>query len=106
MVRSPENFAFWLIPATKEQRFFSTLIGHLALRFEAPVFEAHLTLHGGDVSETTALDALRKVPARSSYELEVDAIEVSEQFTKTLFVRFRTSDELNQLRTTIGAALR
>ncbi len=75
------------------------------MRFEAPIFEPHLTLCGGLLHEQTARLVLAKLPARSTYELEVEAIEVAESFTKTLFIRFVCSDELNELHSALSEAL-
>ncbi|MDQ6911792.1 MAG: 2'-5' RNA ligase family protein [Verrucomicrobiota bacterium] len=105
MDASSPRLTFWLTPATQEQEFFASLIRELAVRFDAPIFKPHLTLCDGGLEEEAACEVLAKVPARPTYELEVGSIEVSARFTKTLFVRFRPSNELNHLRRSVGAAL-
>ncbi len=102
----PENIAFWLMPAAREQRFFATLIRNLALRFDAPIFEPHLTLHDGKLQASVAADALQKIPTQRSYQLQIKEIDFSEAFTRTLFVRFSPSDSLIELRDAIGETLR
>ncbi len=101
-----ERFAFWLEPASDEKTFLASLVRDLARRFDAPIFEPHLTLCGGALwDEQDALQVVRKLALRSTYELELDCIDVSERFTKTLFLRFRCSDKVNQLRQAIGETL-
>lgn len=97
--------SFWLVPASREQKFFDTVIRDVAVRYDAPIFEPHLTLCDGGSDEDAARQVLSHVQARASYALEIKSIEASARFTKTLFVRFRLSEELNQLRQSIGAAL-
>ena len=99
-----ERFAFWLEPAAEEKRFFASLIRDLAQRFDAPIFEPHLTLCGALSDHDHVLQLLRNVAARPRYELEIDSAQASEQFTKTLFVRLRSSMELHELRRAINRA--
>lgn len=97
--------SFWLVPAAHEQKFFDSVIRDLAVRFDAPIFESHLTLCDAGPDEDAARRVLSNVQARASYALEIESVEVSARFTKTLFVRFRLSDEVNQLRRPISEAL-
>jgi 2'-5' RNA ligase len=69
------------------------------------VFEPHITLHGGIINHDRTLHVLRKLPVASSYELEMEGIFSSPKFTKTLFIRYRLSDELRELRSAIAQAL-
>ena len=81
-----EMTAFWLMPAREERDYFASLIADLARRFDAPVFEPHVTLFGGQIAEAAAIDVLQQSAARAPIELEVERIEFSEKFTKTVFV--------------------
>jgi len=36
----------WLIPAETARSFFMSTIGELAARFDAPLFEPHVTIKG------------------------------------------------------------
>ncbi len=58
------------------------------------------------MNEDAARQVLAETPARTTYQLEIGSIEVSARFTKTLFVRFRPSEELDQLRRSVNEALR
>ena len=106
MDQTSQRLAFWLVPAAREQEFFDSLVLDLAIRFDAPIFEPHLTLCDGGLEEAAARKVLAEFPASPTYELDVGSIQVCARFTKTLFVRFRLSDELNQLRQSVGEALR
>lgn len=105
MATPKQPLAFWLVPAPRENAFFAKIIEELATRFDAPVFEPHLTLHGGDVDPRRAADALQEMPAATRYQLEIEGIHASGEYIKTLFVRFRPSAELYQLRAALGEIL-
>ena len=86
--------AFWLMPAPDEQAFFRSLIDLLALRFDAPRFEPHVTLFGSrDVDPARATAALGKLARVPPINLDIKRIDFSDKFTKTLFVQFRDSAE-------------
>ena len=99
-----ERLAFWLIPARREKAFFGKIIAELGARFDAPVFEPHLTLHGG-VDPQRAVDSLQKIPAAAKYQLEIEGIHASGEYIKTFFVRFRPSEKLQRLRAALGEML-
>jgi hypothetical protein len=97
--------AFWLVAAADERAFFSSLIDLLAVRFGAPRFEPHVTLLGGhDIDPERAAEALRKLPPIEPIELEIERIDFSDKFTKTLFVQFRQSSEAGALADAIREA--
>jgi hypothetical protein len=56
-----EITAFWLMPAAREREFFSGVIAELAARFDAPVFEPHVTLFGGEADERQVTATLDKI---------------------------------------------
>ena len=83
-----EIVAFWLMPAAAEREFFDGVIADLARRFDAPVFEPHVTLFAGKMEEAAAVKLMQHFKVRESVQLQIDEIEASEKFTKTLFVQF------------------
>lgn len=89
--------AFWLMPSAETADFFASLIRTLAVEQDAPVFDAHLTLYAGRIDEAAAIAALHVAPTSETYELVVEGIDHSGKFTKTVFVQFRASTELQQL---------
>ncbi len=100
-----EQVAFWLSPAAGAREFFEGLIKQLAERYDAPRFEPHLTLCGGDVPEARALDILRNLSIRESIALEITGIEFSEKYTKTLFVQFRSTPQADALSAELQKAI-
>ena len=79
--------AYWLIPSEAAHRFFQRIINDLARRYDAPVFEPHVTIY----VEADHVDAASRALARAVHEctritLNPTRIDQSEQFTKTLFV--------------------
>jgi 2'-5' RNA ligase len=90
--------AYWLIPAEPAYCCFQAIINDLASRYDAPVFEPHVTLHVGmdraDAAIRAVADAAHKC---TRIALNPSRIDQSEQFTKTLLVEFTMTAELRQL---------
>ena len=90
--------AYWLVPAEPTQSFFQGVINDLARRYDAPIFEPHVTVHVGlnraDVAESGISEA-----ARTCKLIKLKALEIghSSEFIKTLFVQFALNPELRQL---------
>ena len=98
--------AYWLIPAEPARSFFATMIGDLARRYDAPVFEPHMTVHVGfDLVE--AEEVITKV-ARSCRLVQAEVLKVrqSPEFIKTFFVEFALNSKLRQLKERICDAAR
>jgi len=90
---------YWLVPAEPMRRFSVSTIEALAARFDAPVFEPHVTIYVTRNGAADPVKVLGSVLANSQpYRLSVRDIQSSEQFTKTLFVQFESTPSLVQLR--------
>ncbi|PYJ25049.1 MAG: hypothetical protein DME91_05935 [Verrucomicrobia bacterium] len=89
---------YWLIPAKPAYSFFQNLINDLARRYDAPVFEPHMTIHVGLHRFDVAEKAIAKAAACSG-RIEAKMLEISHssEFTKTLFVQFRLNAKLSRL---------
>jgi 2'-5' RNA ligase len=97
--------AYWLIPAEPAYSFFQGVINDLARRYDAPVFEPHVTLHVGANHAGVVESALSK--AARDYEriaLKTRGVSHSSEFIKTLFVQFAPSTHLRQLNQIIRTA--
>jgi hypothetical protein len=93
----------WLIPAEPALSHFRSLISDLAQRFDAPVFEPHVTLYVTNAGHDDPVALLEKAVANSKvYRLSIGGIESSDELTKTLFVQLRHDDAL----ATLSARLR
>jgi 2'-5' RNA ligase len=97
--------AYWLIPAEPAHRFFQDLIIDLARRYDALVFEPHVTIYV-IASSTDAVDATLSKAARDCEPILLQALEVShsDEFIKTLFVEFGLNSKLRQLNQVIRNA--
>ena len=80
-------FAYWSMPAGEAREFFDGLIRELAMRFDAPPFQPHLTLFVAPEGSRAPRKVLREVPS-PDLVLVAGEIDWSEKFTETLFVRF------------------
>jgi 2'-5' RNA ligase len=97
--------ARWLIPAEPAHRFFQDLINDLARRYDAPVFEPHVTIYAGPDS-TDAVERTLSKAARDCEPIVLQALEVShsDEFIKTLFVEFGLNSKLQRLNQSIRIA--
>lgn len=92
-----------LLPAKPERDLFCEIIRILCKELRGPNFEPHLTLFAtgkSGVSPRKVLQAVRCRPIR----LGVRNTAFSRKFTKTLFVRFKSSPALRKLATDLGRA--
>jgi 2'-5' RNA ligase len=90
--------AYWLIPSEPARSFFKRIINDLARRYEAPLFEPHVTIYVGVDRPDAARNALEDA-ARQCKRLRLTplGIDQSAEFIKTLFVQFAMSSELRQI---------
>jgi len=94
----PKSIALvdWLIPAKSERDFFSEMIRILSKQFNAPCFEPHLTIIVTPKIGLSPGKILKQIKT-SPISLQVSGIGFSSKFTKTLFVRFKSSKSLEKL---------
>jgi hypothetical protein len=93
-----ESVAYWLMPAEPARSFFAAAIARLAARFDAPLFEPHVTIYAARSGDDIPAEVLRCVVANCNrLRLAVRDIQYSDEFTKTLFVRFESSPPLAKL---------
>ena len=89
--------AYWLIPSEPAHSFFQRIINDLAHRYDAPVFDPHVTIHvradGADAAKNALGDAARECKLIGLTPLGIDQ---SDEFIKTLFVHFAISAELRK----------
>jgi 2'-5' RNA ligase len=99
--QSQTVLAYWLLPAPPARDFFRQTIGRFAKECDAPLFEPHLTLAVGPDSAVAAQRILAGLAAEP-IELHPTGIHFTAKFTQTLFVRFNSTPELNELRNSFG----
>ncbi len=86
------------MPADPARMFLQGLIEKLARQYDAPVFEPHVTVHVG----ANHADAAEKALSRASREcqrinLKPRGVDHSDEFIKTLFMRFAPDKKLQRL---------
>jgi Cyclic phosphodiesterase-like protein. len=90
--------AYWLIPSEPAHSFFQRIINDLARRYDAPVFEPHVTIHVGVDRPCAAKHALDDAARQCKLmRLTPLGIDQSAEFIKTLFVQFAMNAELRQI---------
>jgi 2'-5' RNA ligase len=96
--------AYWLIPTEPARNFFQGVINDLARRYNAPLFEPHMTIYVGlDRVEAEAVIA-KAVSGYRLVQAKVLKVCQSGEFIKTLFVQFALARKLQQLNETIRDA--
>jgi hypothetical protein len=74
------------------------MIRDLAARFDAPVFEPHVTIYVTSPDRENPNKVLTDVTSqRQEYRLPIREIDYSDKFTKTLFVQFAPDSDLARL---------
>jgi 2'-5' RNA ligase len=93
------------MPTEPARSFFEGLINDLARRYQAPLFEPHVTIHVGPNRSDAAEMALSKA-VRECKKVKLDALGIgsSAEFIKTLFVGFASNANLRQINQVIRAA--
>jgi 2'-5' RNA ligase len=90
--------AYWLIPAEPGRGILENLIAELARRYNAPVFEPHVTIHVGPNHAGAVGKVILQAAARwKPFPLRLLGVGHSGEFTKTLFVRIAPNVELLRL---------
>jgi 2'-5' RNA ligase len=87
---------YWLLPAKPERDLFCEVARILRKEFRAPNFEPHLTLFSTSKDRQSPKKVLKEISMRR-IRLTTRGVSFSSEFTKTLFVRFKSSDALRKL---------
>ena len=100
---SEQRLSFWLVPAEDEYLVLSGIIREVAGKLDSPVFEPHVTVfltHGDDEKGRRILDqsALRFGPIT----LDAGELRCGDVFSKTLFLTFKPSKDIEALSAFIG----
>jgi hypothetical protein len=92
------RISYWLIPIEADKKRLQRIINKLASRFDAPVFEPHVTLYSGEIDHSEdAADVLEGIAGEFPLMLQLRGMEHSDQFTKTLFMEFASNPALDQI---------
>lgn len=94
---------YWLLPAKPERDLFCEIVRILRKEFRAPDFDPHLTLFVSAKDGRSPKRILQQVRSRP-IRLNVRGVAFSSQFTKTLFVRFKSNPALRHLSADLSRA--
>ena len=98
MATQEKIVAYWLCSVEPARSDLTTIIEELAARFDAPVFEPHVTLYVTDAAGENPDAVLERFSSgRTSHRLTIRGLDYSEKFTKTLFIQFEPDAGLDQL---------
>src|ERR1700730_5107928 len=92
---------YWLLPAKPERDLFCEVVRILRKEFRAPNFEPHVTLFSTAKDRQPPKQVLPQISMRP-IRLNTRGVGFSSEFTKTLFVRFKSSPALRKLVTDLG----
>ncbi len=97
-LRTHIAIAYWVIPAEPVRSFLENMIVDLAWRYDAPVFEPHVTIHVA----SNHVEAAEKATLQAAFgcepvNLKLLDVRHSGEFTKTLFVQLALNKELQRL---------
>ena len=105
MVAEKTIVTYWLCPAEPMRSYLSEMIRDLAARFEAPIFEPHVTIYVTDATDENPGAILKlALKNRGLFRLAVRSLDYSDDFTKTVFVQFEPDTELARLSSNLRTA--
>ena len=93
--------AYWLLPAEPHREVLQRLIRDLARTFDAPEFQAHVTLLTVPEKARLPREVLARIP-KPDVTLTTCGLGWCRKFTKTLFVNFEKTPELIDVIESIG----
>src|SRR6266481_7991825 len=94
---------YWLLPAKPKRELFCHFVRIFCRELRAPNFDPHLTLFARSKGRQGPAKVLRQVRSRP-IRLSVRNVAFSGKFTKTLYVRFKSTPALKKLAVDIARA--
>ena len=93
----PQIITYWLCPTGTTRGTLSAIIKGLAARFDAPVFEPHVTVFAAAASNKDPAEVLEEIQLTGPLQLAVGSLESSDEFTKTLFIQLEPNAALSRV---------
>ena len=92
------RISLWLMPSSEYFELLQDRIRSLATEYNAQVFEPHVTVWSGFGTEVTCKNLIESaISGVRSITLQVEKIDFSPEFFKTLFIVFRDNSVLSRL---------
>ncbi len=90
------NYSLWVVPPTKIKQQLETVINQLSNEYNAPRFEAHMTILGGfDEEEKEMLNKARQIAKKiKPFVLSLDKVSCSTTYVQNVLVRVTVTKEV------------
>ncbi|MEY2563839.1 MAG: hypothetical protein QOH88_2032 [Verrucomicrobiota bacterium] len=90
--------AYWLVPAEPMRGWFVWQIAQFVSRYNAPVFEPHVTVYASRKENADPQGTLKEALTDCApFPLLIRDIQCSDEFTKTVFVQFEPGNPLSEI---------
>jgi 2'-5' RNA ligase len=99
------TFSIWLEPIPQDAKYLKKITGHLAKKYNAPIFAPHITLYNEISKYQHAEAAVRKCKDLSKLRLKTASVGFSDSLWKTLYVNIRKSKSLKSINKCLGTSL-
>lgn len=90
------TYSIWLAPATKDAKYLNQIIKKLSKQYDAPKFDAHITLYSKIISLTKA----KQVLAENKFGIirtKSTGIGQSDYLWKTIFIKVKKDKPLHRI---------
>jgi hypothetical protein len=105
MIAKARAMVYWLVPGGPERELFREFIRILSEQLDAPRFEPHLTICATLEDARSTRQTLAQISSKP-IRLRVLGTQCSDDYTKTLFIRFKVSRELDGLSASVRRTTR
>ena len=95
--RGQTEFALWLMPDDLTKRRVQPVIQTLAKTYDAPSFDAHVTVYAGPSNDAEMKAIVAAVSGFLPVRLAAEKLNHTNAYTKTLFVQFGESENLRSM---------
>lgn len=94
-----KGYSLWLMPQGNKYQLVSNVINDLAIKYNSPVFEPHVTLIGevsGDEHEI--VEKTEEFASHTAaFTIQLENIDIQDYFFRALFIKAKASRELLNL---------
>lgn len=94
-----KGYSLWLMPAGKVYDNSRGLIQRLAKKYNAPLFEPHVTLLGGVIQqEDDVLERAEQITSgQNAFQITLNRVDYQDYYFRALFVRAERTGQLQAL---------
>ena len=99
------TYSIWLVPTTKDAKYLNQIIKNLAIQYDAPKFDAHITLY----SKVRSLSKAKQVLNDHSFcmmRTKSIGIGKSDYLWKTVFLKIKKDKSLSHINQVLTKSLK